>query len=493
MTEPDPSGSVHRNAVIALGTQVITGLFTAVITLFLVRELDASGFGIFTLTLSIVGLVALPADFGISLAAARYIAERRDQPREIAAVVTKALALKLALLGLFAGALMLAAGPLSSLYGEPDLETPLRVAALSLLGQNLVFFFANAFVAMGRISSQFLLVALESAAEATATIALVLIAGGATAALCGRLIGYTFGALAGVLIIWRRLGTKSFAERSGGPRMRALIGYAGAMLIIDGAYAVFSQVDILVVGAVLGTVAAGIYGAPLRLIVLLTYIGVAIAQAVAPRLARHPNIPPDVGALAGGLRLLLIVQTAFATIAFVWAGPLVELALGPGYEGSVDVLRALAPFILLSGIGPLVSTAVNYMGETRRRLPIAIGCAVLNVASTIWLVNLIGVTGAAFSLDITYAIYVFAHLRLCLTLLNMDGRPLVSAAVRTVPAAGALFLVLTLAGTENLTAAGWILGIVGGAVVYLAALVATRATTTAELFGLPQRLRDAVR
>ena len=37
--------------------------------------------------------------------------------------------------------------------------------------------------------------------------------------------------------------------------------------------------------------------------------------------------------------------------------------LGSGYEESVDVLRALAPFAVLVGISPLLARAVNYMGE----------------------------------------------------------------------------------------------------------------------------------
>ena len=487
------SDPIARNAAFALGSQIATATFTAVITVFLVRALEPAGYGVFVLALSFAGLVAVPNDMGVSMSAARFIAEERGNPAAIAAVLAKALKLKLVLAALSALLLIALSDPIASLYDQPDLAWPLRAVALAIVGQSFVFLFANAFVAMGRVAWQFALILSEAAIEATATIALVLLAGGATAAAFGRAIGFGCGAVIGAVLILRLLGRRAVAERRGGPPLRQLATYAGALLIIDGAYMVFSQVDVLFVGALLGTTAAGLYGAPLKLVALLHYPGLALANAVAPRVARHREHPPDVGALAGGLRLLVILQAAIAVGVLVWAEPLVDLVLSAEYGESVEVLRALAPLVFLFGFGPLVSTSVNYLGEARRRVPIAIGCLVLHVILTIVLIEEIGLTGAAISVDVAYAIYVGAHLLICRSLLALPLRPLALTALRTLPAAGALAAVLFAFGTADLGPLEWVAGAALGPAAFLIALIVARETSWRELGELTRGIRRDLR
>jgi O-antigen/teichoic acid export membrane protein len=488
-----PGDSVRRSAGLALASQAVTAGFTAITTVFLVRALGPEEYGLWTLALGFAGLMLLPADFGVSQSAARFIAERRGKPAEIAAVLAEALRLKLILTSLFALLLIALATPIASLYDAPDLAWPLRGVALALFGQSIVLLFAKAFVAMGRIAWQLRLFLSESAVEMTATIAAVLIFGGATSAAFGRVIGYLCGAMLGALLVWRLLGRRAVVERRAGPGLRALGSYAGAMLVVEGAFAVFSQLDVLLVGALLGTTAVGIYGAPLKLTALLHYPGLALGQAIAPRLARHPDHPPDLPAFYSGLRYLIILQTAIAVAIGVWARPIVDLVLGPGYAESAEVLRALAPFVLLQGLGPLVSTSVNYLGEARRRVPIVLGSVLLNLVLIVVLTDAVGVTGAAISVDVSYAVYVGAHLWICARLLDLSMRPLAATAVRTLPAAAALAGVLLALGTSELGVVSWAAGIVGGTAAFLTVLIATRATSVAELVEVPRSVLRGVR
>jgi heme-degrading monooxygenase HmoA len=69
--------------------------------------------------------------------------------------------------------------------------------------------------------------------------------------------------------------------------------------------------------------------------------------------------------------------------------------LGPGYEESADVLRALTPYVFLAGLAPLVSLAVNFLGEARRRIPIALGAVAVNVAIDVTLIPRIGIVAGA--------------------------------------------------------------------------------------------------
>src|SRR5205085_11456023 len=119
--------------------------------------------------------------------------------------------------------------------------------------------------------------------------------------------------------------------------------------------------------------------------------GRAMASATARRVARTADHPQQVGALATGLRQLVVLQAAVAVFIAVWATPIVDLVLGSAFRQSGEILQVLAPFIFLQGIGPLVSVSVNYLGEARRRVPIVIGCVFLNLGLAIGLIEGVGI------------------------------------------------------------------------------------------------------
>jgi O-antigen/teichoic acid export membrane protein len=480
ITEPR-TDSIPRNAVFSLASQIATASFTAIITLFLVRKLDPSGYGIFVLALSFAGLLALPADFGVTMSTARFIAERRGNASAIAGVIFQALRLKLVLTSLMALLLIALAEPIASLYNQPALVWPLRAVAIALVAQNLVFLFANIFVAVGRVKSQFVLYMSEGAIEAFATIGLVLLLGGATAAVLGRVAGYSCGVLIGAVLVLRFLGRKAIATRGGAPSLRQFTAYAGVMMIIDASWAVYLFADVLLVGAVLGSTAAGIYSAPLRLVVLLHYPGLAAAQAIAPRMTMRDGHTPDVAALARGLRYMVVLQTAIAVTMAAWAVPLTDLLLGSEFAQSADVMLALTPALFLWGIGPLVSVSLNYRGEGKRRVPIVVGCMLLNIVLLLLLVNQFGVVGAAVSVDISYAVYVGAHLWVCRDIFGLRLRTLASTLVRSSPAALAMGIILLLVAHGGPNTPEWVLGFACALVAFAALAVATRALSTADV------------
>ena len=69
--------SIRQNVLFAFAMRVVSALFTAGLTLFLVRYLGPHDYGVYALALSVGGVVLLPADLGVTRSAARFIAERR--------------------------------------------------------------------------------------------------------------------------------------------------------------------------------------------------------------------------------------------------------------------------------------------------------------------------------------------------------------------------------------------------------------------------------
>lgn len=477
-----PVEGIARNTVFALAVHLTSAVFTAALTLFLARALSPDGYGLFALAFGIAALATLPSDFGISASAARFIAEHRGDRSAVAAVLADALKLKLLIAGAVSVALVALAGPIASAYGAPDLRWPLRGIALAVFGQSLMLLFGGAFVAQGRTSRNLKLVLGESAVEFSASVALVLLGGGAAGAAFGRAVGYTFGAVLGLLMLTRMLrGTRGNATAAHAGSMRRIAGYAGALALVDWVYTSLSYVDILIIGALLDSAAVGIFHAPLRLIAVPLYVGLAVASGVAPRLARHATERPSVQAFVVAVRLLIVFQAAVTVVLLVWAEPLVELLLGSDYRESADVLRALAPFVFLAGLAPLVSLAANYLGAARSRVPIAVAALIVNAGLDLVLIPEYGVVGAAVATSAGFAIYVPAHFWVCRRFVDLPLRPIFATLARSGLAGVALAGALLAAGTSELSASEWVLGAVGGSLAFAALLVATRELTAADV------------
>ena len=96
MSRPEHAGdSITRNTVFAAAVRLTGAAFTAILTIFLVRYLGPKEYGVFVLAMGVGDLMTVPLDLGISLSAARFIAERRRDPNAVAEVVSDAVRLKL--------------------------------------------------------------------------------------------------------------------------------------------------------------------------------------------------------------------------------------------------------------------------------------------------------------------------------------------------------------------------------------------------------------
>jgi O-antigen/teichoic acid export membrane protein len=501
-TDAEPSGSeldsdwerrrggILRNSSFALLTQAATAIFTAALTLYLVRALGPTRYGVFALAVSIGGIVLLPSDFGISTSAGRFIAEHRSDRDAVAGLVSDALKLKLVVSTTVCSALFVLSGVIAQAYGVTTLTWALRGVAIAIFGQSLLLLLGGTFVALGRTSEYLLLVFSESAIETGASIALVLLGAGAAGAAFGRATGYVLGSSFALFVVGRRIGRRALDLRWSRRRQtRQIAGYASALLLIDTSFTVFNEIDVLLIGAQLSAPFVGFFNAPMRLVTFLYYPSYALAIGVAPRVAASGERRLSNETYLAALRAGIIIQAGITAVVVAWATPIVHLLLSSKFGPSGDVLRLLGPLVFLTGIGALTSMSVNYLGEARRRVPIAVGTALVNFVVDLVLLPRIGVIGAAIGTDVAYTLYVIGHLWICTTLLDLDLSQLGLTLGRTLLAASAMSAVLALFGTESLTALQCVGGAVAGALVFAATLIVTRELTQRDVSDLRALIR----
>jgi O-antigen/teichoic acid export membrane protein len=486
--------SIRTNAAFSLASQMTTAALTAVLTIFLVRALGPGTYGLFAIALSINTVLLLLADFGISSSTARFVAERREQRSLLGGLIADALKLKLVVSMLAAVALLISADAIATAYGEPGLAWPLRGMALATFGQSLMLMASGIFTALGRVAVRYRVVLAESATEVSASVVLVLLGGGAAGAAFGRAAGYLLGGALGLVLALRLVGGSWFQFRRRADRgiVRRVAHYAGSLLVVDAAYTLSVSANVLLLGAYVGSAASGIYAAPARLMILLQYPGLSIANAVGPRLSRGPGQAPNVRALGASLRGLILFQCLLLAPVVAWAAPVSDLVLGSNYAESADVLAALAPYLLFAGLAPVVTIGVNYLGEARRRMPIALLALAVWVGGAMVLIPAMGVVGAAIAADVGLGLYTVGHLWLTRRLLGLRLAPLVRSLTRALVAAGAMAIVLLGIGTGELSAAQWLAGALVGPLAYAGALVSMGEITTDELARVARIVRRAV-
>jgi O-antigen/teichoic acid export membrane protein len=485
LTDP----GVVRNTLLQLVSQAAGAVFTAGLTLYLVRALGASGYGVYALAITIGTLVLYPAGLGLPWAIGRFLADYIDDLDQLRAIFLLGLRLQAGAAVVASIALFAASGAAADAFGNPHLGWPLRWVAVSVAGQGLFVYLASAVTSVRRIAVGLWMSVIEGAAETAGSATLVAAGAGAAGATVGKAIGYSVATVAGLYLtlrLLRRTGPRAAVKVRVG--LRTIARYAGAMFVVDVAWSAIAQVDVVLIGAILSSAAVGSFSAVLRLLNVLGYLGVAVASGVAPRLSQGRGMP-DTRAFSEGIRLLIVLQGLVIAPMVVWAGPIVGLLFGPGYQSSPEIMRILAVQAFVSGPAVLVSVAVTYLGEARRRVPIVLGTLALGLVATYLLIRALGVAGAAIGDDLVLVVYVAAHLWICARLMPLDLWRLARSLIRTLLAAAVMALALWAIGTGHLSAGQWIAGSVLGAVGYAAALLVTREVSVSELRTIAARLR----
>lgn len=441
------------------------------------RVLGRPDYGRYALALAVGAIVLLPSDLGISTSAARSIAAAFGDSERVRQVLAVAFKLKIATAAAMGAIVVLLAPWIADAYGDSRLILPLRIMGLATAAQSVFALGLSSYTALRRMRTVLALATLESAAETTASIGLVAGGAGVAGAVAGRSVGYLLGAGLGVVLLAGQHGGLRGLVRERFDRClaRALSLYAGAVVLVDVVWAALSQVDVLIIGALLTNSAVASFQAPSRLLALATYPGVALSNALGPRLAKENRSSRTVGALTMSARALILVQAFAACCVLLYAREIVVVALGHRYEHTAaeSVTRCLAPYVLLSGLAPLLSNSIDYAGGARRRIWIAAATLLGNVVIDVTLLPRIGPVGAAIAVDVGYTFFVGAHAVLARDLVGFAVNSLVRTLAIALGAAACMIGAAEAIRWAEAGVGGLIVGGLVGAALFVAVVITT--------------------
>ena len=392
---------LHHDALWQLferGTRVALGFLLSVL---IARTVGPAEFGLYSYALTLVALFAFLGQAGLD---ALLVRELVRQPERTPATLGEGLVLRLAGASLAA----VASATIAILFStrELDASTPL-VMVFSLAGVMQAGWVVESYL---QATKHFRQIAIAKMIAYTLAALARLLALQTADPLPLLAAATVFESLLCALLLWRvsrrdlGMGLRSL-QRPSADGLATMARMTLPMLLSALTIAIYTRIDVFMLGRLVGSEAAGLYTAGTLLSEGFYLLPTALMAAVAPRLAALfiRDAPGFSAGLHQVIRYLSAAGLAIAVVATLAAPFAVELLFGTGYAAAADVLR----IHIWSTWAVFVSSASDpwYINHDLRKLYLAktATAAVLNVALNLALIPRYGPEGAAWATLIAYA------------------------------------------------------------------------------------------
>lgn len=325
------AGDAARGAATTLGGQWIRFVVQLATIAVLARILAPGDFGVLSMVMAIAGIATLLGDFGLSMASIQSQSLTAGQRSNLfwinlgSGVVLSALVYALAV-------------PIAGFYGRPELVEVCQ--ALSLV------FLLNAAAAQFKAEvSRSLRFRWLAGADVIAQV----VASGA--AIVAALAGWSYFALvlqqvllALVTLVVLAIGARwlpGLPSRSAD--IRSLLGFGANTMGVQFVNYISGNADSVLIGRVWGAEALGVYDRAYQIFRMpMQQIAAPMTRVAFPLLSRMQNSPEFDRYVQRAQLLLAYGMGGVFFLAAAVADPLIEIALGPGWEESKTIFRILA-------------------------------------------------------------------------------------------------------------------------------------------------------
>jgi O-antigen/teichoic acid export membrane protein len=485
--------SIARNAASSYGTRLLRGLSVALITPYLFRRLGTSGFGTWSVMVTVTAVFNL-LEYGVSAGITKFVAQfhARGERRELEDTLSGAV-LVMGIVGLLAGLISVAIGVFASGLAAPDERDAFETGMLVLGAATLLYFPTVAYAAtltgyqrydMFNICQAIIIVTFAAGTVAAietdsgieglaAAYGLSLIAGGISYVLVLHRIDPK-------LSLWPRRPSRGALQRVG--------GFGSFALLADSMVFIGQRMDTIVIAAVRSASTAAPFAAAIRLaggIQSLTFPFITLLMPMASDLharGEHQEVIRRF-TIATRVAFQLTFPTAIAFSLFstditdVWLG-----SEAPDVTAAIISVLMLVQILTMSAY-PAEKVLVG-IGRVRVVAMLAVLEGVSNIGISIALVSAYGAIGAAIGTLVTSG--VLAPIKFPLAChatgagtLQFLRKSILPATIGSLPAIGVMLGVWAVlpSGAVRL-AAGLTLGLAAGVAVAAAQIGPRRTLDT---------------
>jgi Membrane protein involved in the export of O-antigen and teichoic acid len=381
--------SLAGNIGALVGAQAVSLVVPLLTIPYLARTLRPEGWASVLVAQALGAWLVLLLEYGFDLSATRDVAQARQTPDVMRAVVAEVQGAKLLLVPVAALVGIVALVVVPGLRGEMRLLL-WAVAFAVLRGLNPLWYFQG----MERVRGA---AAVDAGSKAAAALSVFLFVHRPADGWRVIALQAVFAGLS--LALLTRLMAREVRMRIATPRDAWLaLRRASGVFGVRAASGFSVQANTLVLAAISGGTTVSYFGGAERIVRASINLFQPLTQALLPRISFLSVADPARARVAirkclafvGGLGAL------FGSVAFVAAPLLTRVLLGPGYDAVVPVLRVLAPLPLLVGIDTVLGLywAVPFGHERAFLVAVAVGGAA-NIGFALLAVPRLGAAGMA--------------------------------------------------------------------------------------------------
>ncbi|MBW9210761.1 flippase [Mumia sp. zg.B21] len=406
-------GSVHRlagSALLSFAGSSFSALMGFVLTFVLARSLGPSGAGVVMQVIAVFMIAVSIARLGMDSAAVWYLPRLLSgRESEIRGAVLTIVGCSV-LAGVATTALAMVIVPyltedeVSAVFRQIAWLLPVAAAFLVLLACTRGMGGIGAYVAIGGI--------LVPALRPLLILAVVAAGGAVYASAVAWAAPFALGLVCAVAVVWAQVRRAERAVTDGAPARparpvaREILGFALPRTVATGLEQAMVWVDLLIVGAIAGSAAAGIYGSASRFLAAALLIDTAMRVVVSPVFSRllWNGETARLRELFTRVTTWLVLLSTPLNIFLVAFAPLVLSWLGPGFEeGSLALQILAAGMVVVLGAGSVHSLLLMSGRSGWVALNKAIALAI-NVIGNLIAVPRWGIEGAAVVWSISMAV-----------------------------------------------------------------------------------------
>jgi O-antigen/teichoic acid export membrane protein len=369
--------------------KLLSDAFTFGLFVVLSRTFGETGIGAYSFAVGIGSGIAVFADFGLYRLSIKDLARRDDDfGQELASILAVRLALTVASLLVLGLATVI-------LPMDEEIRPVLLIVGIHLLLYGIANGLGAVFIAR---QDMFLAAKLDFAAKALA-------------ALAG--VGMTFAGFGLATVLWAlpvstmlQIAVSSVLVRRMYNPTRARPYSAIIRKLWRESWPYFSSAlvryvtirsDIVLLGFMRGTAAAGVYNVAYRVVFLLMYIPNFASLAAFPIISRlhHRGSGQAHELIQASLGWMILIGVPASVGLVLVAQPLVDLVFGSQFQRSVIILEMLAWLFFLSCVRNMLSTVMTACDQQAQRTKLETWAAIIAIVGNLVLISRYGPVGAA--------------------------------------------------------------------------------------------------
>lgn len=362
------------------------------------RELGAAPIGVFFLFEAVLGLISIPADFGLRGAVEKRISQGESQ----GAFLTSAIALKLVPIVLIILGILLLQSFIND-YLRADVAVLLAIAIVLQEAARLSLSVLKGELRVG-----------ETAVLRLARQVTWVIVGAAFVSVGFEAAGLIYGVLAGlsVMLIWGWYKSSILPSRPSREHARSLIDFGkyGFISSVGGYF--YSWMDIAIIGLFLTQVHVGAYEIAWRVTAVVMLLSNSIATAVFPQVSRwdaedaktriestiRDTITPS---------LLLVIPSFFGVLIF--SREILRYVFGAEFRIAWLVLIVLMGEKLFQSVHVILGRSLQGIDRPDLAAYATVAAAVVNLVLNVMLILQFGIVGAAVATTLSFVLNTALH------------------------------------------------------------------------------------